>query len=410
MERKTKELAQRTTALLCAGVLTFSFVLSGCSLSGKKKNSDENTTNSQPSTEALNYIDPDSGTSTITCPACGSANVEEVQDQDKKYDQHYVCFDCNCEWYVEDGTAYQIAEDGAVVPITTKTASNSGGGTANAVRPNNTRPSGSKATTTTTAPSKGSKLTIKDAAELTKWLATGEWLKYIKWYIDPDGNITTDGDKGVLGFGYSTKEKCFYATGNAWQRNFGYSDLYDKTSQLIAISYDTSKIFFIYGGKEWMIQLWKGQYGLVLLGAEVGVYNRPQGSNGSTYFECADDNERLPISLTLRRNGSPLFVRSQNLSWWQTGFVPGQLGVGVMVGSTHTKTLDLTTSITFKDENMRKAFVIGLKKCSYIYNNVDGMDVRNEANGKRAISFTEGNGSTPGTYAVNGNTVTLSWQ
>lgn len=399
MERKTKELAQRTTALLCAGVLTFSFVLSGCSLSGKKKNSDENTTNSQPSTEALNYIDPDSGTSTITCPACGSANVEEVQDQDKKYDQHYVCFDCNCEWYVEDGTAYQIADDGAVVPITTKTASNSGGGTANAVRPNNNA-----------RPSKGSKLTIKDAAELTKWLATGKWLKYIKWYIDPDGNITTDGDKGVLGFGYSTKEKCFYATGNAWQRNFGYSDLYDKTSQLIAISYDTSKIFFIYGGKEWMIQLWKGQYGLVLLGAEVGVYNRPQGSNGSTYFECADDNERLPISLTLRRNGSPLFVRSQNLSWWQTGFVPGQLGVGVMVGSTHTKTLDLTTSITFKDENMRKAFVIGLKKCSYIYNNVDGMDVRNEANGKRAISFTEGNGSTPGTYAVNGNTVTLSWQ
>lgn len=390
MERKTKELAQRTTALLCAGVLTFSFVLSGCSLSGKKKNSDENTTNSQPSTEALNYIDPDSGTSTITCPACGSANVEEVQDQDKKYDQHYVCFDCNCEWYVEDGTAYQIAEDGAVVPITTKTASNSGGGTANAVRPNNTRPSGSKATAATTAPSKG------------------EW---IKWYIDPDGNITTDGDKGVFGFGYSTKEKCFYATGNAWQRNFGYSDLYDKTSQLIAISYDTSKIFFIYGGKEWMIQLWKGQYGLVLLGAEVGVYNRPQGSNGSTYFECADDNERLPISLTLRRNGSPLFVRSQKLSWWQTGFVFGQLGLGVMVGSTHTKTLDLTTSITFKDENMRKAFVIGLKKCSYIYNNVDGMDGRNEAKeGKRAISFTEGNGSTPGTYAVNGNTVTLSWQ
>lgn len=399
MERKTKELAQRTTALLCAGVLTFSFVLSGCSLSGKKKNSDENTKNSQPSTEALNYIDPDSGTSTITCPACGSANVEEVQDQDKKYDQHYVCFDCNCEWYVEDGTAYQIAEDGAVVPITTKTASNSGGGTANAVRPNNNA-----------RPSKGSKLTIKDAAKLAKWLVTCEWLKYIKWYIDPDGNITTDGDKGVLGFGYSTKEKCFYATGNAWQRNFGYSDLYDKTSQLIAISYDTSKIFFIYGGKEWMIQLWKGQYGLVLLGAEVGVYNRPQGSNGSTYFECADDNERLPISLTLRRNGSPLFVRSQKPSWWQTGFVPGQLGVGVMVGSTHTKTLDLTTSITFKDENMRKAFVIGLKKCSYIYNNVDGMDVRNEANGKRAISFTEGNGSTPGTYAVNGNTVTLSWQ
>lgn len=410
MERKTKELAQRTTALLCAGVLTFSFVLSGCSISGKKKKTDDgNTTTTTTAAAALDYIDPGSDSSVITCPACGSANVEEVTGEDKKYDEHYVCFDCNCEWYVEDGTAYQIAENGVTVPITTRRASaNSGSNAQTYKRPSNTKKS--THTTTTTSTKKSSNLTIKDAAELTKWLATGEWLKYIKWYIDADGNITTDGDKGVLGFGYSTKEKCFYATGNSWQRNFGYSDLYDKTSQLIAISYDTSKIFFIYQGKEWMIQLWKGQYGFVLLGAEVGVYNRPQGSSKNTYFECADDSERLPISLTLNKDGKPLFVRSQKLSWWQTGFVPGQLGVGVMVGSKYTKTLDMTTSITFKDEEMRKAFVIGLKKCSYIYNNVDGMDGRDEAKGKRAISFTEGSGSTPGTYAVNGNTVTLSWQ
>lgn len=409
MERKTKELAQRATALLCAGALTFSFVLSGCSLSGKKKNSDQKTTTTTTAAEALDYIDPESGASTITCPACGSANVNEVQDADKKYDQHYVCFDCNCEWYVEDGTAYQIADDGELVPITTKAANKSGSNSGSYTTNKTTKKASSNKTTTTTT-TKNTNLTIKDAAELTKWLATGEWLKYIKWYIDADGNITTDGDKGVLGFGYSTKEKCFYATGNAWQRNFGYSDLYDKTSQLIAISYDTSKIFFIYGGKEWMIQLWKGQYGFVLLGAEVGVYNRPQGSNGNTYFECADDSERLPISLTLNKDGKPLFVRSQKLSWWQTGFVPGQLGVGVMVGSKYTKTLDITTSITFKDAEMRKAFVYGLKKCSYIYNNVDGMDGRDEAKGKRAISFTEGSGSTPGTYSVSGNTVTLSWQ
>lgn len=409
MERKTKELAQRATALLCAGALTFSFVLSGCSLSGKKKNSDQKTTTTTTAAEALDYIDPESGASTITCPACGSANVNEVQDADKKYDQHYVCFDCNCEWYVEDGTAYQIADDGELVPITTKAANKSGSNSGSYTANKTTKKASSNKTTTTTT-TKNTNLTIKDAAELTKWLATGEWLKYIKWYIDADGNITTDGDKGVLGFGYSTKEKCFYATGNAWQRNFGYSDLYDKTSQLIAISYDTSKIFFIYGGKEWMIQLWKGQYGFVLLGAEVGVYNRPQGSNGNTYFECADDSERLPISLTLNKDGKPLFVRSQKLSWWQTGFVPGQLGVGVMVGSKYTKTLDITTSITFKDAEMRKAFVYGLKKCSYIYNNVDGMDGRDEAKGKRAISFTEGSGSTPGTYSVSGNTVTLSWQ
>ena len=141
----------------------------------------------------------------------------------------------------------------------------------------------------------------------------------------------------MLGFGYSTSEKCFYATGNAWQRNFGYSDLYDKTSQYIVISYDTSRIYFIYQGKEWMIQLWKGQYGLVLLGAEVGVYNRPKGSSASTYFECAEDEEMLPISLTLYQDNKTLFARKKKLSWWMTGFVPGQMGIGAAVSSEYTQ-------------------------------------------------------------------------
>ena len=270
-------------------------------------------------------------------------------------------------------------------------------------KPNTTKPTQTttrKTTTTTTKNNSG--VTTNDAAELVDFLATGEWLKYINWYIDEEGNITTDGDKGVLGFGYSTSEKCFYATGNAWQRNFGYSDLYDKTSQMAPICYDTSKIFFIYQGKEWMIQLWKGQYGLVLLGTEVGVYNRPQGSSSSTYFECADDSEMLPISLTVYQDNKALFARKKKLSWWMTGFVPGQMGEGAAVSSEFTKHLSVTTSIDFKDEAMRKAFVIGLKKCNFIYNNVDRT--------KRTIGFVEGSGTEPGTYSVNGNTVTLSWQ
>ncbi|MGN1479144.1 MAG: DUF4474 domain-containing protein [Acutalibacteraceae bacterium] len=398
---------KKALALILAMTFVLSVVLSGCTL-GKDKDSSTTTDPSSSTASPIAYIDPDSEVPGVNCPACGSPNVGDAKTQNDEHDEHYICYDCNCEWYVEDGTAYQIADSGeAVKMVTTKAPVYTTRRTTTRVT---NKPVATKSSTTTTTTKKGSTITTDDAKELAKFLATGEWLKYINWYIDEEGNITTDGDKGVLGFGYSTSEKCFYATGNAWQRNFGYSDLYDKTSQLIAISYDTSKIFFVYEGKEWMIQLWKGQYGFVLLGAEVGVYNRPQGSSSSTYFDCASDDELLPIGLTLYKDGSQLFSRKQKDSWWMTGFVPGQMGVGAMVGSKYTKTLSTTIKITFKDEAMRKAFVIGLKKCSYIYNNVDGMDAQDVNKGKRTISFVEGSGTVPGTYSVSGNTVMLSWQ
>ena len=390
---------KKVFALILTMTFVLSIVLSGCTL-GKDKDPVSTTDPSSLTDSPVAYIDPDSEVPGVSCPACGSLNVGDAKTQDDEHDEHYICYDCNCEWYVEDGTAYQIADNGEAVemlttkaPVYTTKKTTTTKSTAKSSQQNNGNQNGTS--------DKKPGVTTDDAAELVEFLATGEWLKYINWYIDEEGNITTEGDKGVLGFGYSTSEKCFYATGNAWQRNFGYSDFYDRTAPYILISYDTSKIYFIYDEKEWLIQLWKGQYGLVLLGAEVGVYNREKGSS-STYFNCAKDEERLPISLTLYQDNKTLFARKKALSWWMTGFVPGQMGVGAAVSSEYTRHLSMTTSIDFKDEAMKKAFVIGLKKCNFIYNNVDKT--------KRTIGFVEGSGTVPGTYSVSGNTVTLSWQ
>ena len=38
-----------------------------------------------------------------------------------------------------------------------------------------------------------------------------------------------------------------------------------------------------------MIQFWKGQYGLVLIGAEVGLYNRKENATASSYYDCVTD-------------------------------------------------------------------------------------------------------------------------
>ena len=54
-----------------------------------------------------------------------------------------------------------------------------------------------------------------------------------------------------------------------------------------------------------------------------------------------------------------------------TGFVPGQLGLGVAVGSPLTQLLTETTTITLEDEEMFNAFIEGLKNVKSIFNNVN---------------------------------------
>lgn len=97
-------------------------------------------------------------------------------------------------------------------------------------------------------------------------------------------------------------------------------------------------IFFDYKGKHWMIELWKGRYGL-MTGCEIGVYNRfPKSSPAHTlldatvgkrphdpnkshsmFFDCAGDSELLEMSYTLHRSGQKLFSRGPERHWWLTG-------------------------------------------------------------------------------------------
>ena len=435
MRKDKKIYARRIAALL----LALTFILTGCKVTSSKT-TPEDTTAEAPVNEPVAYDNQTAANVQIICPRCHSTNVGDALQDGETYEAHFICYDCNCEWYVENGTAYQITDDSGDDTVIsdnapayfggsgyTRSASNGSGSSNNGGSSgsynggnnggNNGRTTTTRRTTTTTKDT--AKQTWEDAKALAKFIASGEPLKYIKWYIDEDGNITTDGNKGVLGFAYSTKEKCFYADNNAWQRNFGYSKLYDGTSELLVISYDTIRVYFNYAGKDWMIQLWKGQYGFVLLGGEVGVYNRKEGLSSTSYFNCASDDERLPISLQVAKDGKTLFTRQAQESWWMTGFVPGQLGVGAAVGSRYTSTLSETTTITFDNDAMMQAFVKGLNRVTYIFNNVDY--VADGANGvatpgQRDFNFTDvtgdenGDGKTPGTYAVNGTSVTLTWQ
>ena len=84
----------------------------------------------------------------------------------------------------------------------------------------------------------------------------------------------------AAGFVYDPNQDIILSRMDPLQRNFGYAFGYDAAALGMSANLDCEPIFFDYDGKHWMIELWKGQYGLET-GCEVGVYTRAIGSTGA---------------------------------------------------------------------------------------------------------------------------------
>lgn len=125
---------------------------------------------------------------------------------------------------------------------------------------------------------------------------------------------------GFLSYKYDKDGDFYFTADDPWQRNFGFNELYDVGASFIAFYYDTMRCKFRYDDKDWLIQFWKGQYGFVFLGWEIGVYNKPV-SRTSEHYDCAEDKDMLKMSLTGFRKGEEQFSREYGKFWWCTGFV-----------------------------------------------------------------------------------------
>lgn len=190
--------------------------------------------------------------------------------------------------------------------------------------------------------------------------------------FDPDGNF------------YYTDDK------DCWQKNFGFNEGYDSMAPLGMMNYDTVRTKFVYDGQEWLIQLWKGQYGYAFVGGEVGVYTRPVGSSG-THYNCASEEDWLNMEMAFmwdeHKDGNyrAIFNRDYTKYWWCTGFV-----VGFETGNDRSQ-FRLVHHITFKDEAMANAF------CEAF-----------EANGFRRVDKL--NKNEPDTFVQVGPDVAFVWQ
>lgn len=155
----------------------------------------------------------------------------------------------------------------------------------------------------------------------------------------------------VAGFEYDEKQGIYYSQMNPLQRKFGFNFVYDTAAPMAGMIYDTKRIEFEYDGKEWMIQLWKGQYGITS-GAEIGLYSRDP--ERVMQYDCADNTELITMQFDFYNQGEYVFSRGPEKHWWLTGFKVFHVGVPAFI------TMDMT--LDFEDNLMANAFQRELKK------------------------------------------------
>lgn len=168
-------------------------------------------------------------------------------------------------------------------------------------------------------------------------------------------------DLEPFGFAYYEPDDLFYSNMECWQRTCGYCRLYDEACAPLSMIIDSEPIYFEYDNRRWLIELWKGQYGLNT-GCEMGVYSTaspmldiPDLFNG-TLYECVKDDDLLLLGFTLIKKNKVIMARRAR-HWWLTGFKLGEFS--------EPEDLIMNCEITLKDQAMLDAFIGGLQEAGY---------------------------------------------
>jgi len=157
-----------------------------------------------------------------------------------------------------------------------------------------------------------------------------------------------------LGYAYDDRQDVYVSKVDAWQRKMGYASLYDLSAASTSMIIDCEPIKFEYNGQPYMIELWKGQYGLST-GSEIGIYKKT--SADMTLWECGEDADMLEMSYSLKKNAKEVFARSGR-HWWLTGFKPGEFS------NPQDLTMDIVINLS-DHPDMLNPFLNGLKKIGY---------------------------------------------
>ena len=171
--------------------------------------------------------------------------------------------------------------------------------------------------------------------------------------------------------GYTTELPYEYnADGDYYYLNdekydYGYNYFYDEVAPAAVMFNDRVQIAFEYEEKNWLVQLWKGQYGWILIGSDISVMTADKTADGIEDFSFVTGDDKLEIKLNCSRktdNGfKQLFALDSAKHCFANGYSKGQL-------SDYTAPLSELKSyaeITFKSEEMAKLFASGLENAGF---------------------------------------------
>jgi hypothetical protein len=167
----------------------------------------------------------------------------------------------------------------------------------------------------------------------------------------------------TAGFEYDPQQDIIYSTMYNVQRSLGYCELYDQSSVMMACIIDSEPIYFTYGMYDWMIELWKGQYGIET-GAEIGIYRRKKDKSlgfiekyiTGKMFDCVPDDARMNMTLQLFK-GDKLILHREALHWWLTGFQWGLIN--------EPEDVRMKGSLEFPNQEMLDLFKAAMEKMNY---------------------------------------------
>lgn len=174
-----------------------------------------------------------------------------------------------------------------------------------------------------------------------------------------------------FGFCYDEKNDAVCSVMYPWQREMGYCRAYDEWAFAMYMVFDCEPIYFQYNGARYLLEVWKGQYGCTT-GAEIGLYvNRSEDWEKppeKLFYECVEDDECLPMTYVLYKNGTVIQER-RAVHWWLTGFCVGMFS--------DKEELTMEVGIGFPNAAMCSAFCTGLLRAGYERNaiRVEGCSV-----------------------------------
>ena len=166
-----------------------------------------------------------------------------------------------------------------------------------------------------------------------------------------------------FGYHYLPCKDVFYSTFDAWQRDFGYTHSYDIFAPYFNMVLDSEPVYFNYNNHTWLVEFWKGQYG-INTGAEIGIYCAdgivsPQNRKHELFHTISDED--IPdFSMKLYRDTACTEEKIADLSmshWWLAAFRMGYFSC--------PDELSVDFCINFPEHDMMYAFVDALIRLGY---------------------------------------------